>query len=92
MRLDELREAQKHPERYGDLVVRVGGYSDLFVRLSKDLQDNIIARTALKDMEYDTANLYFCGGHYIRGDGYPSGYMTGHMAAEAVIEALKEGK
>ena len=54
--------------------------------------DNIIARTALKDMEYDTANLYFCGGHYIRGDGYPSGYMTGHMAAGAVIQALKEGK
>ena len=54
--------------------------------------DNIIARTALKDMEYDTKNLYFCGGHYIRGDGYPSGYLTGHMAAGAVIQALKEGK
>ncbi len=54
--------------------------------------DNIIARTALKDMDYDTKNLYFCGGHYIRGDGYPSGYLTGHMAAEEVIEALKEGK
>jgi formate C-acetyltransferase len=42
---EELKEAQKHPEAYGDLVVRVGGYSDLFVRLSKELQDNIIART-----------------------------------------------
>ncbi|MBO5257207.1 MAG: hypothetical protein J6C42_06925, partial [Clostridia bacterium] len=40
-----LAEAQKHPEQYGDLIVRVGGYSDYFVRLSKDLQDNIIART-----------------------------------------------
>ncbi len=54
--------------------------------------DNIIARTAMKDADYDTANLYFCGGHYIRGDGYPSGYITGHMAATDVIQALKEGK
>ena len=42
---EDLAEAQKHPEQYGDLIVRVGGYSDYFVRLSKDLQDNIIART-----------------------------------------------
>ncbi|MCR4906371.1 MAG: hypothetical protein K6A33_09845 [Clostridiales bacterium] len=42
---EELKEAQIHPERYGDLIVRVGGYSDYFVRLSRDLQDNIIART-----------------------------------------------
>ncbi len=43
---EELKDAQIHPEAYGDLVVRVGGYSDLFVHLSKDLQDNIIARTS----------------------------------------------
>ena len=43
---DELREAQIHPEQYGDLIVRVGGYSDYFVRLSRDLQDNVIARTS----------------------------------------------
>lgn len=42
---EDLSEAQKHPEQYGDLIVRVGGYSDYFVRLPKDLQDNIIART-----------------------------------------------
>ena len=42
---EELKEAQKHPEKYGDLIVRVGGYSDYFVRLSRDLQDNVIART-----------------------------------------------
>lgn len=42
---EDLREAQKHPEKYGDLIVRVGGYSDYFTRLSKGLQDNIIART-----------------------------------------------
>ncbi len=43
---DELKEAQIHPEQYGDLIVRVGGYSDYFVRLSRDLQDNVIARTS----------------------------------------------
>ena len=42
---EDLADAQAHPEQYGDLIVRVGGYSDYFVRLSKDLQDNIIART-----------------------------------------------
>ena len=42
---EELKEAQKHPEKFGDLIVRVGGYSDYFVRLSRDLQDNVIART-----------------------------------------------
>ncbi len=40
-----LREAQKHPERYRDLIVRVAGYSDYFVDLSLDLQDEIIRRT-----------------------------------------------
>lgn len=41
----ELLEAQVHPERYGNLIVRVGGYSAYFVALPKELQDNIIART-----------------------------------------------
>jgi len=40
-----LRDAQKHPERYQNLVIRVAGYSDFFVRLSKELQDEIISRT-----------------------------------------------
>ena len=43
---DELREAQKHPEQYGGLIVRVGGYSEYFTRLPRDLQDNVIARTS----------------------------------------------
>jgi len=42
---DELRDAQEHPECHRDLIVRVGGYSDYFVDLSKNLQDNVIART-----------------------------------------------
>jgi len=40
-----LRDAQKHPERYRDLIVRVAGYSDYFVDLSVDLQNEIIKRT-----------------------------------------------
>lgn len=40
-----LLEAQKHPEDYRDLIVRVAGYSDHFRNLSRALQDEIIART-----------------------------------------------
>ena len=40
-----LREAQQHPEKYRDLIVRVAGYSDYFVDLGKALQDEIIQRT-----------------------------------------------
>ncbi len=43
---EELKDAQIHPDAHRDLIVRVGGYSDYFVSLSKDLQDNIIARTS----------------------------------------------
>ena len=42
---EELIDAKAHPERHGDLIVRVGGYSDYFTRLSEGLQDNIIKRT-----------------------------------------------
>ncbi|MBR0415148.1 MAG: NAD(P)/FAD-dependent oxidoreductase [Clostridia bacterium] len=54
--------------------------------------DNIVARTVLKDMENKVPNLYFCGGHTIRGGGYPSAYITGAMTGEAVVKALKGGK
>ena len=40
-----LRAAQKNPEQYRDLIVRVAGYSDYFCDLGKALQDEIIART-----------------------------------------------
>lgn len=40
-----LREAQKNPEKYRDLVVRVGGYSAYFVELSAEIQEDIISRT-----------------------------------------------
>jgi formate C-acetyltransferase len=42
---DTLREAQKHPEKYQDLIVRVAGYSDYFNDLGPELQDEIIRRT-----------------------------------------------
>ena len=40
-----LRDAQKHPEDYQDLLVRVAGYSAYFTGLPKELQDDIIDRT-----------------------------------------------
>ena len=42
-----LIDAQKHPENYKDLVVRVAGYSAFFTELCKDVQDEIISRTML---------------------------------------------
>jgi trans-4-hydroxy-L-proline dehydratase len=42
---DTLRDAQKHPEKYQDLIVRVAGYSDYFNDLGPELQEEIIRRT-----------------------------------------------
>jgi formate C-acetyltransferase len=42
---ETLRAAQKEPDKYRDLIVRVAGYSDYFCDLTKALQDEIIART-----------------------------------------------
>jgi trans-4-hydroxy-L-proline dehydratase len=42
---DTLRDAQKNPELYRDLIVRVAGYSDYFNDLGEDLQNEIINRT-----------------------------------------------
>ena len=44
-----LLDAQKHPEKYRDLVVRVAGYSAFFVELCKDVQDEIISRTMMNE-------------------------------------------
>ena len=43
---DVLREAQEDPDSHRHLIVRVAGYSDYFCDLSRELQDEIIARTA----------------------------------------------
>ncbi|MDR0496288.1 MAG: formate C-acetyltransferase/glycerol dehydratase family glycyl radical enzyme, partial [Treponema sp.] len=42
---DTLRDAQKNPEKYSSLIVRVAGYSDYFNDLSEALQNEIINRT-----------------------------------------------
>ena len=42
---ETLHDAQKHPERYRDLLVRVAGYSDYFNDMTPQLQNEIIART-----------------------------------------------
>jgi trans-4-hydroxy-L-proline dehydratase len=42
---DTLRRAQKNPEQYRSLIVRVAGYSDYFVHLGEELQNEIIRRT-----------------------------------------------
>ena len=41
---ETLRAARKNPEAYQDLVVRVAGFSEFFVRLTPELQQDIIAR------------------------------------------------
>ena len=43
---ETLIEAQKNPDMYRDLIVRIGGYSDFFVTIPKRLQDEIISRSA----------------------------------------------
>ncbi len=45
IKAETLRAAQKNPEEYQHLIVRVAGYSDYFNNLSKALQDEIISRT-----------------------------------------------
>ncbi len=45
-----LRAAQKEPDKYRNILVRVAGYSAYFVDLSKEIQDNIIERTIQKGL------------------------------------------
>ena len=47
---ETLKEAQLHPERYRDLIVRVAGYSDYFNDLGEDLQNEIIKRTEQEEV------------------------------------------
>ena len=47
---DTLRDAQKHPDNYKELVVRVAGFSAYFTRLDQGVQNEIIKRT-----QYNTA-------------------------------------
>ena len=44
---EDLIDAKEHPENHRNLIVRVGGYSDYFVNLNKELQNNVIDRTII---------------------------------------------
>ena len=47
---ETLRDAQKHPEQYKDLIVRVATYSAYFIELSQELQEDIINRLEFKSL------------------------------------------
>ena len=45
---EQLKDAQLHPDRHRDLVVRVSGLSARFVALTREVQDEIITRTLVQ--------------------------------------------
>ena len=47
--IDDLKDAQKHPEKYDDLIVRVTGFSAKFVSLSPEFQAEMIKRHVYED-------------------------------------------
>ncbi|MBR3357699.1 MAG: NAD(P)/FAD-dependent oxidoreductase [Solobacterium sp.] len=53
--------------------------------------DSLMARTAGEKEDYAIPGLSFCGGHYIRGDGYSCAYIMGEMIGKRVAKRLKGG-
>ena len=54
--------------------------------------DNLVTRNVLQGVDNRIKNLYFCGGHSVRGNGFPSAYGTGYATAEKVVNDLRRGK
>ena len=50
-----------------------------------------MARIAGEKADYAIPGLSFCGGHYIRGDGYSCAYIMGDTVAKKVVKRLKGG-
>ena len=53
--------------------------------------DNLMVRTAGEKNDYAIPGLSFCGGHYIRGDGYSCAYIMGDTIGKRVAKRLKGG-
>ena len=53
--------------------------------------DNLMARIAGEKTDYAIPGLSFCGGHYIRGDGYSCSYIMGETIGKRVATRIKGG-
>ena len=51
--------------------------------------DGLMARIAAEKVDHAIAGLSFCGGHYIRGDGYSCAYIMGDTVGKRVAKRLK---